>query len=107
MATGDWQLHLDNVPAHASHLLQFFGETSNHPGDSATRYPRFGALRLLVFPKTKITFEREEISDHRSDSRKYDGTADGDWENCVSLKVPTLKRTETALSYVQCFLYFI
>ena len=27
--------------------------------------PRFGALQLLAFPKTKITFEREEISDCR------------------------------------------
>ena len=40
---------------------EFFGETSNHPGDSAPLQPRFGALRLLAFPKTKITFEREEI----------------------------------------------
>ena len=32
---GDWQPH-DNIPAHASHVLQFFGKTSNHPGDSAT-----------------------------------------------------------------------
>ena len=38
-----------------------FCETSNHPGDSAPLQPRFGALRLLAFPKTKITFEREEI----------------------------------------------
>ena len=42
---------------------EFFGETSNHPGDSAPLQPRFGALQLLAFPKTKITFEREEISD--------------------------------------------
>ena len=62
MATGDWQLHLDNVPAHASHLLQFFGETSNHPGDSDPLQARFGTLRLLAFPKIQITFEREEIS---------------------------------------------
>ena len=33
-----------------------FGETSNHPGDSASLQPRFGTL---VFPKIKITFERE------------------------------------------------
>ena len=26
--------------------------------------PRFGALKLLAFPKAKIAFEREEISDH-------------------------------------------
>ena len=38
---------------------------------------------ILAFPKTKITFEREEISDHWWDSGKYDGAADGEWENCV------------------------
>ena len=43
---------------------EFFVETSNHPGDSAPLQPRFGALQLLASPKTKITFEREEISDH-------------------------------------------
>ena len=34
-ATGDWQLPHDNMLAHASCLMQgFFGETSNHPGES-------------------------------------------------------------------------
>ena len=62
--TGDWQLHHNNGPAHASHLVQgFFGETSNHLGDSGPLQPRFGNLQLLAFPKTKITFEREGISD--------------------------------------------
>ena len=63
--------------------VQFFGETSNHPGDSAHFQPRFGTLWLLAFPKTKITFEREEISDHWWDSGKYDRAADGDGENYV------------------------
>ena len=36
-----------------------------------------------VFSKTKITFEKEEISEHRWDSGKCDGAADGDWEKCV------------------------
>ena len=40
-------------------------------------------LWLLAFPKIKITFEREEISDHQWNSGKYNGAADGDWENCV------------------------
>ena len=61
----------------------FFGETLNHSGDSVLLQPRFGALWLLAFPKTKITFEREEISEHWWDSGKYDGAADGDWKNCV------------------------
>ena len=64
-----------------------FGETSNHPGDLAPLPTRFGTLHLLGFPKTKITFEREEISDHRWDSGKHSGTDDGDWENCVRSQV--------------------
>ena len=67
---------------HASHL-QFFGKTSNHPGDSDPLLSWFGTLQLLAFPNTKITFEREEISDHWWDSGKYHRAADGDWENCV------------------------
>ena len=38
---------------------------------------------LLAFPKIKITFEREEISDHWWDSGKCNGATNGDWENCV------------------------
>ena len=82
-ATGDWQLHHSNTPAHASHHAEFFSKTSNHPGDLAPLQPRFGALKLLAFPKTKITSEREEISDSRCNSGKYDRPADGNWENCV------------------------
>ena len=45
--------------------------------------PKFSALWLLAFPKTKIPFKREEISGHWWDSGKYDRAADGSWENCV------------------------
>ena len=62
---------------------EFLCETSNHPGHSAPLQPRVGTLRLLAFPKTKITFEREEISGHQWDSGKYNRAADGDQENCV------------------------
>ena len=71
------------MSAHASRLMKFFGETSNHPGDSAPQQPRSGTLQLLAFPKTKITFEREDISDCRRDSGKYNVLADDDWQNCV------------------------
>ena len=84
-AMGSWWLAASSqhVPAHASCLLQFSGETSDHPGDLALLQPRFGAPRLLAFPKTKITFEREEISNCQWETNKYDGAADNDWENCV------------------------
>ena len=80
LAASLWQCACSCITSHA----EFFGKTSNHPGDSAPLQPRFGTLGLLDFPKTKITFEREEeISDRRWDSGKYDGAADGNWENCV------------------------
>ena len=82
-ATGDWQLHHDNVPTHASCLTQSLLAKHQISQDSASLQPRFGALWLLTFPKTKITFDREEISDQLWDSENYDGTADGNWENCV------------------------
>ena len=85
-AMGNWWLAASS-PQHVHSCItsraEFFGETSNHPGDSAPLQRRFGALGLLAFTKTKITFEREEISDHQWDSGKYSGAADGDWENCV------------------------
>ena len=86
-ATGDWQLHHNNVPAHASCVIQSF--LAKYHITQVTQpplKPQFGALWLLAFPKTKITFEREEISDCWWDSGKYDGAADGDWENCVRSK---------------------
>ena len=75
LATSSQQQTHSFITSHAD----FSGETSNHPGDWTLLQPRFGTLRLLAFPKTKITFEREKISDHWWNSGKYDG----DRENCV------------------------
>ena len=83
-ATGDWQLHTTMRPIVHHISSSFFAKqqitqgTQPHPLKS-----RFGAPWLLAFPKIKITFEREEISDHQWDSRKYDGAVDSNWENCV------------------------
>ena len=79
LAASSWKRAHSCIMSHA----EFFGETSNHSGDSALPQPRFGALWLLDFLKTKIIFARVEISDCWWDSEKYDGAADGDWENCV------------------------
>ena len=69
--------------------------------------PRFGALWLLAFPKTKINFEREEISDCRWDSRKHNRAAKAIERTVCGPKVPTLKGTETSLSYYNItFIFF-
>ena len=82
-ATGNWQLHHDNALTHTSRLVQFFGETSNHPYNSALLLPRLCSMQPLAFPQTKISFEREDISDYLWDSGKYKGVADSDRKNCV------------------------
>ena len=85
-ARGNWWLTASSWQRTCSWVTsptEAFGETSNHPCESASLQPRFGTLWLLAFPKTKITFEREENSYHQWDSGKYNGAADGDWENCV------------------------
>ena len=77
---GNWWLAASSEQCAFSYIMPpagFFGETSNRPGGSSPPLqPRFGALQLLAFPKTKVTFERKEISDCQSDSGKYKGTAD-------------------------------
>ena len=83
---GNWWLAASSLQGPCSCIMsceEFFGKTSNHPGDSACLQPWFGALWLRAFPKTKITFERGEISYRWWDLGKYEGAADGNWENCV------------------------
>ena len=82
-ATGDWQLHHNNVLTHASCLMQSFLVKHQITQVTVPLLPRFDALWLLAFPKTKITFEREEISDYWWDLGKYNGPSNGDRENCV------------------------
>jgi hypothetical protein len=54
------KLHHDNAPTHSTAFVQaFFGNALHQPGLSAPRQPSFGSLRLLVFPKAKITVEKE------------------------------------------------
>ena len=82
LAASSWPRSCSCITCHAI-FWQNIPIHSNHPGYSAPLWPRFGALQLLAFPKTKITFEREEISDCRWNPGKYNKAADGDWENCV------------------------
>ena len=107
---GNWWLEASSpeCATHASCLMaEFFGETWNPPGDSAFLQPRSGALWVLAFPQTKITFEREEISECRWDSENMMGQLLVIGRTVWSPKVPTLKGTEVSWSYVQYFLYLV
>ena len=86
---------------------EFFAKTSNHPGDSDSLQPRYGNLRLLPFPKTKIIFEREEISDFDEIQENTMGQLMMIRRTVWGPKEATLKGTEASLSCVQCFLYLL
>ena len=103
LAASSWQHAHSCVTSHA----KFFGKTSNHPGDSSHLQPRFSALWLLHFPKIKITFEREETSDHQWDSENTMGQLMAIGRTVWGPKVPNLKGTEVILFYVQYFLYLV
>ena len=105
-ATGDWQLH--QTPTHASCFMQnFFFKTSNHPGDSDSLQPRFGALWLQAYTKTIFTFEQLEISDCEGDSGNIMGQLMVIGRIVWGPKVPTLKGTEVSLSVynVSCIFF--
>jgi hypothetical protein len=56
------QLHHDKAPAHFAALVQaFLAKHHIYPGLSAPLQPKFDSLRILAFPKDKITVERVEI----------------------------------------------
>ena len=85
-ATGYWWLAASSrqhgLPCIASRA-EFFWWNIKSP-----RWLSFPAAHIwcpatLAFPKTKITFEREEISDHPWDSGKYNRAAGGNRENYV------------------------
>ena len=103
LAASSWQRIHSCITSRA----EIFGATSNHPGDSAPLHSTFDAQDFWPFPKTKITFETDEISDYWWDSGKYDGAADGNWENCVRSQGGYFERDDPSLSYVQCFLYLL
>ena len=109
-AMGNWWLAASSWQhAHSctTSRAEFFGKTSNHPGDSAPQKPGFGALWLLACPKTKVTFERDEISDIDEIQENMTGQLMAIRRTVWGPKVPMLKGTKESLSYVQCFLYLL
>ena len=60
-ATGDWLFHHECTRSSITSPAEFFGKTSNHPGDSAPLQPSFGALQFWLFPKLKSRLKRKKF----------------------------------------------
>ena len=105
-ATGDWQLHHDNMPPCASRLMHSF--LAKHQITRMTHSPSSPDLapcKFWLFPKPKSALEgkRFQTFDEIQENTMGQRTAIG--RTVWGPKVPTLKGTEVSLSYVQCFLY--
>ena len=85
-AMGNWRLAAPSQQCTCSCITsraEYFGETANHPGDSAPYSPDVVPCEFWLFPKLKSPLKGKKISDYWRYSGKYSRAADGDWENCV------------------------
>ena len=103
LAASSWQCACSCIMS----CVQVFVKTSSHPGDSVPSQPRFGALCLLAFPKTKITLKRKKFQTIDENQENTMGQLMVMGRTVWDPKVPTLKGTEASLSSVQCFLYLV
>ena len=108
MATGDWQLHYNNLPAHASHLVQRF--LVKHQITQVTQPPYSPDLvpcDFWLFPELKppLKGKRFHTVDKIQENRTGQLMVIG--RTVWGPKVPPLKGTEVPLSYVLCFLYLL
>ena len=109
-ATGDWQLHHNNVPAYASHLMQSF--LVKHQITQVTQPPYSPDLVpwdfwLLDFPKLKSPLKGKSFHTVDEIQGNMMGQLTVTGRIVWGPKVPTLKGTEVSLFYVQCFLYLV
>ena len=108
-ATGDWQLHPNNAPAHASCLMQNF--LAKHQITQVTQPPTVHiwcpVADFWLFPKLKSPLKGKRFQSLSEIQENTTGQLMVIGRTVWVPKVPTLKGTEASLSYVQCFLYLL
>ena len=86
---------------------EFFGETSNHPGDSDPYSPDLVSCDFWLFPKQKspLKVKRFQTIDEIQENTTGQQMVIG--RTVWGPNVPALKGTGVSLSYVQRFLYLL
>ena len=106
-ATGDWQLHHNNVPAQASRLCSFLVK---HQITQMTLLPYSSDLVPCIswlFPKLKSPLKGKSFLIISEIQENTTGELMAIGGTMWGPNVPTLKGTEASLSYVWCFLYLV
>ena len=107
-APGDWQLHHNNAPAHASCLMQSF--LTKHQITQVTQPPYSPDLvpcDFLLFPKLKPPLKGKRFQTINEIQENIMGQVMVIGRTVWGPNVSALKGTEMSLSYVQCFLYLV
>ena len=105
--TGTGSFIMTSCPFMHHISCRVFGETSNHPGDSAHLQPRLGTLDIWLFPKPKSPLKGKRFQTLSEVQENTTGQLMAIRRAVWGPKVSTLKGTETSLSYVPCFLYLL
>ena len=107
-ANGDWQLHHNNTPTHASHLVQSFLVKHQITQVAQPHYsPDFAPCEYWLFLKLKSLLKGKrfqtisEIQENKTEQLMEIG------RTVWGLKMATLQGTETSVAYVQCFFYLV
>ena len=109
-AMGNWWLTVSSGQQAHSCITSYAEFLVKHPITLVILFllrPTFGALRLLAFPKTKFTFERERFQTVSEIQENTTGQLMAIGRTVWGPKVPTLKGTEVSLSHVRCFLSLV
>ena len=104
-ATGDWQHYHNNVPAHASLLIQSF--LLKHQITQVTQplySPDLALCDFWLFPKLKSPLKGKRFQTFNEIQENTTGQLMVIGRNVWGPKMPTLYGTEVSLSHVQCFL---
>ena len=107
-ATGDWQLHHDNVLTYASRLMQSY--LAKHQITQVTQphySPDLVPFGFWLFPKLKSPLKGKRFQTISEIQENMMGQLMVIGRTVWGPKVPTLKGTEASLSCVQYFLYLL
>ena len=101
LAASSWQHAHSCITSHA----ELFGKTSNHPGDLDPYSPDLAPCDFWLFSKLKSPLKGKRFQTVSEIQENTTGQLMEIGRTVWGPKVPTLKRTEMSLSYVQYFFY--
>ena len=86
---------------------EFFWETSNHQATQSSYSPDLAPCDFWLFPKLKSPLKGKKFQTVHEIQENRTGQLMAIGRTVWGPKVPTLKRIEASLSYVQWFLYLV